>query len=107
MARNSKGTTRLQRMARAYTESATLYAALDLGLFTHVAAGHDTIDKLATVMDILPLNAEHLATAVQAMGLLEQRGAKLSFSDPFVKELEVEDEQIEAICAAMRAVRDA
>ena len=34
-------TTRLQRMARAYAESAVLYAALDLELFTHIAAGAD------------------------------------------------------------------
>ena len=77
MARTSIGTTRLQRMAQAYTESATLYAALDLGLFSHVAAGHDTLEKLASAMDVLPLNAERLVTAVQAMGLVHQDGDRL------------------------------
>jgi hypothetical protein len=32
-------TTRLQKMSRAYTETATLWAAIDLGLFTAVANG--------------------------------------------------------------------
>jgi hypothetical protein len=37
--------TRLQRIARAYTESATLYAALDLRLFSHVATGAGSVDE--------------------------------------------------------------
>lgn len=77
MASKSIGTTRLQRIARAYTESATFYAALDLGLFSHVDSGHDTVEKLASAMDILPLNAERLVTAVQAMGLVQQDGGQL------------------------------
>lgn len=70
--------TRLQRIARAYTESATLFAALDLRLFSHVAAGAGTIDELARAMDILPLNAERLVTACRAMGLLRQSQGRLA-----------------------------
>lgn len=64
-------TTRLQRYARAYTESATFYAALDLELFSHVANGADSIGKLASAMDITELNSERLVTACLALGLLE------------------------------------
>lgn len=77
MAKTRIDTTRLQRMARAYTESAAFYAALDLGLFSNVATGNDTVEKLATAMDVLPLNAERLVTAVQAMGLVTQEGGRL------------------------------
>ncbi len=65
-------TTRLQRMARAYSESAVLYAALDLDLFTHVAQGADTEGKVAAALEITPLNAERLVTACVALGLLER-----------------------------------
>ncbi len=37
--------TRLQQIACAYTESATLYAALDLRLFSHVATGAGSVDE--------------------------------------------------------------
>lgn len=71
-------TTRLQRLARAYTESATLYAALDLGLFSHVSRGAGSVGELAGAMDILPLNAERLVTACLAMGLLINTEGRLA-----------------------------
>jgi ribosomal protein L11 methylase PrmA len=71
-------TSRLQRLARAYTESATLYAALDLGLFSQVAKGAGTVDELAAAMDILPLNAERLVNACLAMGLLTRSEGRLA-----------------------------
>jgi hypothetical protein len=37
--------TRLYRIACAFTESATLYAALDLRFFSHVAAGAGSVDE--------------------------------------------------------------
>ena len=37
--------TRLYRIACAFTESATLYAALDLRLFSHVATGAGSVDE--------------------------------------------------------------
>jgi ubiquinone/menaquinone biosynthesis C-methylase UbiE len=70
-------TTRLQRFARAYTESAVFFAALDLELFTHVAQGQDTEEKLAAAMDISALNTNRLVTACLAMGLLEWQGDRL------------------------------
>ncbi len=46
MADQRVDTTRLQRFARAYCETAVFYAALDLELFTHIAHGANTEEKL-------------------------------------------------------------
>jgi len=71
MAENKVDTTRLQRFARAYCESAVLFAAIDLALFTHIARGADTEPKLASAMGIAPLQVERLVTVALAMGLIE------------------------------------
>ncbi|MGB5758402.1 MAG: methyltransferase [Acidimicrobiales bacterium] len=63
-------TTRLQRLARAYTESAVFYAAIDIELFTHVSAGADTIPAIAAATGMSELNAERLVAVTLAMGLL-------------------------------------
>ncbi|HKJ00088.1 MAG TPA: methyltransferase [bacterium] len=70
-------TTRLQRLARAYCETAVLYAALDLELFTRVARGADTEPALAAALGITPLNTERIVTACVALGLLERDGERL------------------------------
>jgi hypothetical protein len=64
-------TTRLQRLARGFTETAVFYAAIDLDLFTHVAEGATAIDTLAAAMNTTALNTERLVVACLAMGLLE------------------------------------
>ncbi len=69
---SSVDTTRLQRLARAYTESAVFYAAIDLELFTHVSAGADSIPKIATATGASELNAERIVAVTLAMGLLEK-----------------------------------
>ena len=38
-------TTRLQKMAQAYWESAALMAAVELEVFTAIAHGHDTVPR--------------------------------------------------------------
>ena len=74
MIRQKVDTTRLQRYARAYCESAVLFAAIDLNLFTHIAKGADTEAKLADAMGIRALDVERLVTAALAMGLIESDG---------------------------------
>lgn len=64
-------TSRLQGLARAYCQSAVLYTAIDLELFTHVAHGADTEDKLATALNIPHLQVSRLVTAALALQLLE------------------------------------
>ena len=65
-------TVRLQKLVRAYRESATLMAALDLGLFTHVAKGSNTLQKLSNAIDLTPNNTERIVDACVALGLLER-----------------------------------
>ena len=63
--------TRLQHLARAYTQSAVFYAAIDLGVFTEVSGGADSIPLIASATGMTDLNAERLVTVLLAMELLE------------------------------------
>lgn len=67
-------TTRLQRLARAYTETAVLYAAIDLDLFTHVSRGAATIAEVAAATGVSELNAERVVTVALALDLLRKDG---------------------------------
>jgi SAM-dependent methyltransferase len=69
-------TVRLQRVSKAFWESAALMSAVELGTFTAIAQGHNTVDSAAAAMDILPVNAERLLTALVAMGLLSREGVE-------------------------------
>lgn len=63
-------TTRLQRLARAYTETAVFYAAIDLDLFTHVAEGAGSVAEVAAATGISELNAERLVAVALSLELL-------------------------------------
>ena len=63
-------TVRLQTLARGFTGSAALFAAIDLGLFTAVAEGAGDVAGLAARLGISELNVERLATLCAAAGLL-------------------------------------
>ena len=65
-------TTRLQKMAQAYWESAALMAAVELEVFTAIAHGHDTVPTAARAVGISARNAERLLTALAAMTLLDR-----------------------------------
>ena len=67
-------TTRLQKIAQAYWESAALMAAVELEVFTAIAHGHDTIPAAAKAVGISERNAERLLTALTAMTLLTREG---------------------------------
>ena len=67
-------TVRLQRISKAFWESAALMSAVELGVFTAIAGGADRIETLAAAVDIEPVNAERLLTALTAMTLLERDG---------------------------------
>lgn len=70
-------TVRLQQISRAYVRSAALMAAVELGLFTRISEGAVTTDALAKTLGLTPTNAERLATACVALGLLERHGETL------------------------------
>ena len=78
MADKRVDTVRLQRIVRAYRESAALMAAIELGLFTQVAGGADSVEALAAALEMAPHNVERLTTVCVAMGLLERRGGRLA-----------------------------
>lgn len=71
-------TTRLQKMAQAYWESAALMAAVELDVFTAIARGQDTIAAVATAAGISTRNAERLLTALAAMTLLDRDGDRFT-----------------------------
>jgi SAM-dependent methyltransferase len=83
-------TVRLQTLSRAYMQSAALMAAVDLGLFTAVARGADTLEGVAVALDLTPTNAERLVTACVALGLLVRDGERLRNADDVARFL-VED----------------
>lgn len=70
-------TLRLQTLARAYCHSAILFSAVDIDLFTAVAHGNDSEDRLAVALDLNPLDAERMVTACLALGLLTRDGERL------------------------------
>jgi SAM-dependent methyltransferase len=71
-------TTRLQKMAQAYWESAALMAAVELEVFTAIAHGHDTVETVARAVGISARNAERLLTALAAMTLLDRTGDRFT-----------------------------
>ena len=71
-------TVRLQRISKAFWESAALMSAVELKVFTAIANGDNSIEAVAAAVDIEPVNAERLLTALTAMTLLEREGDTFS-----------------------------
>lgn len=67
-------TVRLQNLSYGHKQSAALRAAIDLELFTRVSEGASRIQEIAAKVGITELNAERLAVACTALGLLEKDG---------------------------------
>lgn len=86
-------TTRLQHMARAYTQSAILWAALDLELFSHVAAGAGSVDAIAKACGISRLNADRLVTCCLALDLLRRDAHGQIVNPPDVARFLVKDQR--------------
>lgn len=63
-------TVRLQTMARAFMGSASLFAAIELKLFTSVESGDNTVASFAKKAGISATNADRLMTMCAANGLL-------------------------------------
>jgi len=83
-------TTRLQKIAQAYWESAALMAAVELEIFTAIAHGHDTIPAVAKAIGITERNAERLLTVLAAMTLLSRDGERFA-NAPDVQRFLVKD----------------
>src|SRR5215475_11110103 len=85
-------TTRLQRMATAYWESAALMAAVELDVFTAIERGHDTIPALAKAVGMSDRNAERLLTVLSALTLIERDGERFA-NAPDVQRFLVKDSE--------------
>jgi hypothetical protein len=75
---NRPDTVRLQRISKAFWESAALMSAVELKVFTAIANGNDSIEAVANAVGIEPVNAERLLTVLTAMTLLDRAGDKFS-----------------------------
>lgn len=73
-----KGTSRLQQIGNAFKQAATLWAAVELDLFTQISGGADTVRAASAKLEITEENAEKLMTACTALGLLEKDGDRYS-----------------------------
>ncbi len=74
MTSNPTDTTRLQNIALAYQQSAALFAAIELELFSAIAEGASTIPAIAAKLDLAPHQVDRLATVLTAMELLTKHG---------------------------------
>ena len=68
------GTERIQNIGFGFKHTAVLMAAIELSLFTKVSEGAATIERIASACGLSLLNAERLAVACTALGLLEKQG---------------------------------
>ena len=85
-------TTRLQKVAQAYWESAALMAAVELEVFTAIERGQDTVPALAKAVGMSDRNAERLLTALTAMTLLTRNGERFT-NAPDVQRFLVKDSE--------------
>lgn len=74
MAGPTPDTIRLQNMALAYQQSAALFAAIELGLFTAISQGATTVAAIAARLDLARHQVERLVTVLTAMELLRKSG---------------------------------
>lgn len=74
-------TVRLQGLSRAFMTSASLFAAIDLELFTAVAAGDNTVGRFARRAGIAEVNAERLMAMCAAAGLIRWTGDRFENAD--------------------------
>jgi len=62
--------TRIMELSWGLARTATLVAGLDLDIFSHIDAGHDTTDALVTVTGASPRGVEALLNGLAATGLI-------------------------------------
>jgi SAM-dependent methyltransferase len=67
-------TSRLQRLSWAFTESATLFAAVQHGFFTAIAAGHDTVEALSRQTGIRPKHVRRMLVGLVTLDLVTKDG---------------------------------
>ncbi len=93
MAEKRVDTVRLQRISKAYWETGAMYAAIDLGVFTQIAAGANTVAKLGEAVGIGTLNGERLLDALAGMELVTRDADGTYTNAPDVARFLVEGER--------------
>jgi hypothetical protein len=83
------GTERIQNIGYGFKHAATLWAAIELSLFTKISEGASTLEQIASACNLSPLNAERLVVACTALGLIEQKDNRYT-NAPDVEEYLVE-----------------
>ena len=80
MAEQGQGvdTVRLQRISKAFWESAAFMSAVELDVFSAIAGGADTIETVAAAVGIDRLNAERLLVVLAAMELVTRVGDRFA-----------------------------
>ncbi len=71
-------TSRLQRLSWAFTESATLFAAIENGFFTAIGAGHDTVEALSRHTGIDAKHVRRLLVGLVTLDLVEKHGDRFT-----------------------------
>jgi SAM-dependent methyltransferase len=72
---------RLQNIVQGFGQSAALMSAVELGVFTAIDAGAETVAAIAEAVDIHPVNAERLLTMLAAMQLLHIKQGRFTNAD--------------------------
>ncbi len=83
-------TVRLQRVSKAFWESAALFSAIELGVFTAIERGSNNVAAVAATLEIEEVNAERLLTVLAAMELIAREGETFT-NAPDVARFLVED----------------
>jgi len=74
-------TVRLQNIIQGFGRSAALMSAVELGVFTAIDGGADTIAAVADAVDIHAVNAERLLVMLSAMDLVHLQDGRFSNAD--------------------------
>jgi SAM-dependent methyltransferase len=72
---------RLQNIVQGFGQSAALMSAVELGVFTAIDAGAETVADIAQAVDIHAVNAERLLTMLVAMQLLDYKNGRFANAD--------------------------
>jgi len=72
---------RLQNIVQGFGRSAALMSAVELGIFTAIDSGADTLEEVAGACDIHPVNAERLLVMLCAMDLVHLHDGHFTNAD--------------------------
>ena len=81
MKRQTRKTERLTNLAYAHKSAGTLIGAIEVGLFTAISEGNDSVEKLAHALDLPVEITDRLIIACKALDLIEESGGVVKNTD--------------------------